>query len=83
MKTDMAMSVVALIVTAYIGLNGAYMAISPLRWSSARWTATGQYTYDEVARQLRSGKIWQWRLGGTLMALLAFVGGVLLASWIW
>lgn len=74
--------VIGMLVIVYIGVNGVYMAVSPLGWSRARWTARGAYNHDAIARQVRQGKGWQWRAGGALMGLGALAGALLVISWL-
>jgi hypothetical protein len=73
--------VLPLVLFTFMGMNGIAMAISPLYWASARWTAKGQFGYDHVANEVRNGKAIYWRCSGVGMAVLSGMACVLLAGW--
>jgi hypothetical protein len=72
---------IPLLIFAYTAVNGLTMAISPLKWAQAKWTAKGQYGYDEVARQVRNGKAPYWRAAGVGMAILSIAAIILVTGW--
>lgn len=73
--------VIPLLLFTYTAVNGLAMAISPLKWAHAKWTAKGQYGYDEVARQVRNGKALYWRISGIGMVILSTAALVLITGW--
>jgi hypothetical protein len=72
---------IPLLIVTYMMLNGLAMAISPLKWARARWTAKGQCKYDEVARQVAAGKTVYWRVAGICIAVLSVAACILTITW--
>jgi len=73
--------VVPLLVFAYMAFNGLAMALSPVKWARSKWTAKGQYKYEDVESQIRSGKAFYWRIAGICMLLLSLAACILITHW--